>query len=91
MNKINYKGRANQDTYFCELNLMNTSEIYFKVLNKFKNVCTWKKLTPEDKGYKAFILRCIIKGFLSPGIKIIIWKTIVYFGKKVLKEKRKLE
>ena len=79
MNKINYKGRANQDTYFCELNLMNTSEIYFKVLNKFKNVCTWKKLTPEDKGYKAFILRCIIKDLKELFVDTINFDKVDYY------------
>lgn len=79
MSKINYKGRANQDTYFCEVNLMNTSEIYFKVLNKFKSVCTWKKLSPEDKGYKAFILRCIIKDLKELFVDTINFDKVDYY------------
>ena len=79
MNKINYKGRANQDTYFCELNLMNTSEVYFKVLNKFKNVCTWKKLTPEDKEHKVFILRCIIKDLKELFVDTINFDKVDYY------------
>ena len=79
MNKINYKGRANQDTYFCELNLMNTSEIYFKVLNKFKSVCTWKKLTPADKEHKVFILRCIIKDLKELFVDTINFDKVDYY------------
>ena len=79
MNKINYKGRANQDTYYCELNLMNTSEVYFKVLNKFKSVCTWKKLSPADKEYKVFILRCIIKDLKELFVDTINFDKVDYY------------
>jgi len=79
MTKINYNGWANIHTWRCNLNIMNTSEIYTPLLESFNRKCAWQKMEPENKGRRALILLFTIKQFKNLFIDDIDFDKVDYY------------
>ena len=79
MTKINYNGWANIDTWRCNLNIMNTSEIYTSILESFNRKCAWQEIEPENKGRRALILRLTIKSYKDLFIDKINFSKVDYY------------
>lgn len=79
MTKINYNGWSNIDTWKCNLNIMNTSELYALILVSFNLKCAWQEIEPENKGRRALILRLTIKSYKNLFIDKINFSKVDYY------------
>lgn len=79
MTKINYNGWSNIDTWKCNLNIMNTSELYAPILESFNRKCAWQEIEPENKERRALILLFTIKQFKNLFIDDIDFDKVDYY------------